>query len=308
MNINDILYFMDALPETSLLVDCHGNIIGCNNDASKHLKYTNNELKSLNIDDLVPEQLRQAHKVSRKAFVMSGGQRAVGSCDPRYYRTRCADNTEIMTEISIGRLRVDDSDEPVLLVILIDRTERCRLEEELVKRANIDKLTELYSRSYFLELVEKEMSRSFRYDNPLSLIYFDVDHFKAVNDTHGHHIGDLVLRQVGNTCKQVLRNIDICGRIGGEEFAIVLPETNLYMAVKVAQRVRLSFKNIRVPSRDGEISVSASFGVTKVLDTDVQVDDPIQRADKALYRAKKKGRDRIEVEDFTVTPKVVRSL
>ena len=128
----------------------------------------------------------------------------------------------------------------------------------------------------------------------MSLIYFDIDHFKRINDEYGHYVGDLVLRQVGDVCKKELRNIDICGRLGGEEFVIALPETDLEKAIFVSNRLRKAFKQIRVPAEDELVSVTSSFGVTSIHCNEKDINEVINRADRALYKAKESGRDRVE--------------
>jgi diguanylate cyclase (GGDEF)-like protein len=297
MNINEICFFMEALPDASLLINYQGRILGANRNAVKNLKYSSSQIKELCIEDLVPDRFREAHKTMRRSFIMSTQQRAMGGDSSKYFPTKLADNSEIMSEISIGRLDVEDDEEDhLLMVILIDRTDKVRLEEELKKRANVDQLTEVYTRAYFLELLEKEMERSARYKRDLTLIYFDIDFFKHINDTYGHYIGDLVLRQVGDVCTKELRKIDFCGRLGGEEFVITLPETNIENAIAVANRLRLAIKNIKVPAKEDLVAVSASFGVTAIQPNEREVDESLKRADQALYRAKEGGRDRVEYE------------
>lgn len=188
----------------------------------------------------------------------------------------------------------------VLLVILIDRTDKAKLEQELSNRANMDQLTEVYSRAYFLELLEKERQRAKRYAHPLSVIYLDVDYFKSINDRFGHYIGDLVLRGIGSACKQQLRTMDICGRLGGEEFALALPETPLEDAKRVAERIRGAIAALRVPATDRDsdsIAISASLGVAADHSEGENLSELLNRADAALYRAKAKGRNRVEVNE-----------
>ena len=296
MKINEIRCFMEALPDASLVIDIQGKILAANRNAIERLKYSSSQITDLFVEDLVPDRFRKQHKALRKSFVMSTQQRSMGEDNSKYFPTKLADASEIITEISIGRLKVDDEEDQLFLVILIDRTDKVRLEEELKKRANIDQLTELYTRAYFLELSKKEMERASRYEHDLTLIYFDVDHFKSINDRYGHYIGDLVLRQIGDVCRKELRNIDICGRLGGEEFVIILPESSIENAISVSERLRVAVKDIKVPGKEGVIVVSASFGVAAVRQDEKDFDELLKRADKALYRAKMNGRDRVEYE------------
>ncbi|TLS67552.1 GGDEF domain-containing protein [Mariprofundus erugo] len=296
MKVREVHCFMEALPDAALLVKPNGEIMAANRHAIESLKHPFGEKDiTLHIIDLIPERFHSRHDALMRGFVMSGQQRSMGASG-NYFPTRLADGTEIMTEISIGKLNVENFREPLLLVILIDRTDKVRLEEELKKRANIDELTELYARTCFMEKLQHEADRAIRYVRPLTIIYFDIDHFKNINDSYGHYIGDLVLRQVGHVCRNTIRQFDFTGRIGGEEFVAVLPETSLEAAVMVAERLRKAVKTIHIPNQNDEITVSASFGVTMMLPNECQITDLLKRGDQALYRAKSNGRDRIEIE------------
>lgn len=122
----------------------------------------------------------------------------------------------------------------------------------------------------------------------------DVDHFKLFNDNYGHHAGDMVLRKLNEVCVQVLRKIDIPGRLGGEEFAILLPETDGAQAWETAERLRLAISDATVQiERDATISFTVSIGMAGFADEDSSVDDILRRADAALYAAKKAGRNRV---------------
>ena len=128
-------------------------------------------------------------------------------------------------------------------------------------QAHTDALTGLANRRRFIEIAEAELVRSRRYDAPLSLLMLDIDHFKEVNDAHGHRAGDRVLQQLARTCLEVLRNVDVVGRVGGEEFAILLPETALPGAVDVAERLREAVAMAKVAARGGR--AAAHHGVDR---------------------------------------------
>ncbi len=179
---------------------------------------------------------------------------------------------------------------------LFDLTERKKLERELEQQARTDMLTGLNNRRYFFELAEHELARARRYDEPLSALMIDVDHFKEFNDTYGHDVGDVVLRKLSEVCVQTLRESDILGRLGGEEFAILLPETPGAHALDAAERLRatLADAEVQVPTRP-VMHFTVSIGVTTRLDADTVVDDLLKRADGALYEAKRAGRDCVRV-------------
>lgn len=145
-----------------------------------------------------------------------------------------------------------------------------------------------------MEQAELELNRAVRYGNALSLLMLDIDFFKRVNDAHGHRAGDAVLKKLVEVCREILREVDIIGRIGGEEFAILLPETASDEAVDVAERLREVMENTKVPLEDGlPLRFSLSIGVTSLTSKDDNVDVLLNSADKALYSAKNSGRNKV---------------
>jgi diguanylate cyclase (GGDEF)-like protein/PAS domain S-box-containing protein len=176
---------------------------------------------------------------------------------------------------------------------LQDVTERVALEQRLEALAQTDFLTGLANRRHFLELADKELARVRRYRSPLSMAMLDLDRFKDINDTYGHKVGDTVLEQFSKVCRPTLRESDIMGRIGGEEFAILFPETMLPEAIEVAERLREAVAAIRIPLQHGlPIQITVSIGVASFADSDVNIDVFMNRADGALYEAKRSGRNR----------------
>lgn len=166
--------------------------------------------------------------------------------------------------------------------------------DELERRAYSDYLTGLANRRYFFEQAERELRRTLRYDLMLSILMLDIDHFKQVNDTYGHKVGDIVLKKLADVCLTTLRNIDIVGRIGGEEFAILLPETGSESAMEIAERLRARLAATPVPLHDGlPLHFTASFGVTALNAKETNIDMLLNQADQALYVAKEKGRNRV---------------
>ncbi len=165
---------------------------------------------------------------------------------------------------------------------------------DLVRLAEIDSLSGLYNRRQFLALAEQEWTRYRRYERPLSLLMMDIDFFKSINDRFGHDAGDKVIAGVANVCMTTRRSTDLLGRLGGEEIALLLPETDLRSATHVAERLRsrIAEETIRV---GGElIPVTASIGVADASLTVGSLPDLMKRADAALYAAKRNGRNRVE--------------
>ena len=159
--------------------------------------------------------------------------------------------------------------------------------------ANTDTLTGALSRRNFLHLAEQELARSRRYDLPLVVLMLDLDHFKRINDKFGHAVGDAVLKSFVVTVRAVLRDYDLIGRLGGEEFAVLLPNTTLEGACALGQRMLDSVRASPVPAADGQVAYTVSIGAASFTDQRT-FDALLSLADAAMYRAKEQGRDRLE--------------
>ena len=169
-----------------------------------------------------------------------------------------------------------------------------RQREDMQKLATVDVLTGLLSRRHFMVLAEQELGRAIRYKGDLSVLMVDIDHFKTINDTHGHQVGDRVLRRIGEVFRSVLREIDFVGRLGGEEFAVVLPETAILQAFEVAERLRRTIETTEISLEHGlPQTVSVSIGVSSLHDPETNIDTLLGRADRALYEAKSQGRNQV---------------
>jgi len=169
--------------------------------------------------------------------------------------------------------------------------------EQFYRRAVLDMLTGLYNRYYMSTEGVKEVQKAMRYGYPLSGIMMDIDHFKTINDTHGHPAGDTVLEEIGHLIRKIVRDVDLPLRYGGEEFLLILPHTNLIGAVKLAERLRnqVSFHTFR-PS-GVPIPVTISCGVAEMENEDT-LSNLVKRADVQLFQAKKGGRNRVSFEEY----------
>jgi diguanylate cyclase (GGDEF)-like protein len=175
-----------------------------------------------------------------------------------------------------------------------DITERKRMEGELRQLASTDPLTGIANRRRFLEAMNAELQRIRRYGNGGSLLMLDLDHFKRVNDKHGHAAGDEVLRHFTVLVQRHLRTTDLLGRLGGEEFGVLLTETPHAGAREFAERLRRHVEAEPAATGHGSIPVTVSIGLTVLTGSDAAPDDVLARADEALYEAKSKGRNRVE--------------
>lgn len=178
--------------------------------------------------------------------------------------------------------------------ISTDITEHMELLEQLKAQASKDYLTGLSNRRHFMERGENELALARRYDHALSLLMIDIDHFKNINDSHGHKVGDSVLQQLADILRSSFRSVDIIGRIGGEEFAVLLPETAIQQAQEVAERLRLSVEGTDLSQATGlPLHFTISIGAVELGNREVGLGGLLDLADVALYQAKQTGRNRV---------------
>jgi len=164
-------------------------------------------------------------------------------------------------------------------------------EQELHNMAFIDPLANCHNRRSFLTSAEIAFERSRRYSHTFAVLYLDIDHFKDLNDNYGHAIGDDAIKELTRICQDNIRDSDILGRIGGDEFGIILQECGLDFAIQTAEKLRQRISDHIILSDAGDINFSISVGAATVIDTDKDIDDILKRADKYLYKAKRTGRN-----------------
>lgn len=177
-----------------------------------------------------------------------------------------------------------------------DISRRKQDEKRLNELATTDELTGLSNRRHFLEQAEAQLRQALRYKQEFSFMMLDLDHFKRINDTHGHDAGDEVLRAVARTMREVMRGTDIIGRLGGEEFGAVMPETGAEAARQVAERLRLRIMEQPVAAPSGFVRITASIGIAHLGSGQASLSDLMKKADLALYEAKNAGRNRIVID------------
>lgn len=194
----------------------------------------------------------------------------------------------------IGTIQdIYEHDQTRMLGVIQDITEQKELQDKLEGQANTDALTGCDSRRHFLEHAGQEFLRARRYGGEMSMLMLDLDHFKNINDRYGHQAGDTVLKKLVQVCQGLLREVDVIGRLGGEEFAIMLPETGSERALEIAGRLCQAVAAAEVPMEDGSpLHFTTSIGVASLAKDDPHVDAILNRADRALYKAKHAGRNR----------------
>jgi|GEM_PF-1209326 len=198
-------------------------------------------------------------------------------------------------EVQISRMLDVSEKFSGTLIILNDITERKSLLESLKYLATTDSLTGAHNRRHFFDLAQREFQRAQRYRREISLIEIDLDHFKEINDRFGHHTGDDVLKLFVKALNGMLRTSDTMGRLGGEEFAVVLPETGLEAARETAERILHGISQLRLANEQGEVRFTISIGVTEIRENEGNIEEMLKRADVAMYEAKNSGRNCVRV-------------
>lgn len=171
--------------------------------------------------------------------------------------------------------------------------ERIKLYDELQELSILDSLTKIYNRRHFMFRYKTEFQRAAKFKLSLAFLMIDIDHFKKINDTYGHLVGDAVLREVARIIRENLREIDFLARFGGEEFSVILPETDKASAIMAAERINTKVSRERIRVFDETLSVNISVGVATFPQNTLHPDVLVEVADKALYKAKLSGRNRV---------------
>ncbi len=216
------------------------------------------------------------------------------NCPPVEHRITCHDGT--VRWISNSAITKHDPDGKLISYegVIKDITERKNLESELRMQAHTDPLTGISNRRYFNECAEIELRRNLRYPGESVFLMLDIDHFKNINDKFGHAMGDLALKIMVKTCQEILRITDIIGRVGGEEFAILLVRTGLKEGLQIAERLRKNIEDIELTGdAETRIPLTVSIGATMHRSVKEALPALMDRSDQALYRAKNSGRNRV---------------
>ncbi len=276
-----------------VIIDSSHRIVLFNSGAEVMFGFTAKETVGERLDMLMPERFQLQHDVMVDEFGAGSLETKTMSRRNRQIYGRRKDGNEFVANAQI--IRLGDKTTRYYAALFRDVSQNKRTEEELLRLAATDPLTGAYNRREFTQMAEREALRSHRYHHPLSMMMMDLDHFKRLNDTYGHTAGDKVLQRFTTLCSNTLRNVDIFGRWGGEEFVALLPETDIEGASIIAERLRKIISENVLSFNDHKITFTASIGVVQYKDGEVNVDAPLGRADSAVYDAKKAGRNRISV-------------
>ncbi len=296
---DQLLDLLQALPDISFVVDRDGRYVRVIGGANEALYVNGKGLEGHTLHEALPAELADLCLSLVRTAIDTGDLQTVE------YPLRPAEVPLLPTMIRCGpiaqrdhwfegrmlSLPTFDHPKPVVLWVAVNITPRKQLEDYWRDIAHTDSLTGLATRQRLFELAHREVERSHRHERPLSLLMIDVDHFKRINDRHGHAAGDDALRALTRACNEVLRESDFMGRTGGEEFAVVLPETGLEGAKQIAERLLATVREIDLPNLSPGEPLTISIGGA-VLASGENLDRLMRRADRRLYEAKAAGRDR----------------
>ena len=290
-SLEQITEIFSALPDPAFILTRSGRYVGVYGGTDSRYYHDGSSLVGQTVNDVLEEEkaswflgeIEQALQSKRLHVIEYGlsGSDVKGLADD-------GPGSVIWFEGRVQALNFQIDNEDAVLWVASNITERHQLEQKLRLQSETDELTGLYNRRYFDQAIASELSRARRYQEAISLFIFDVDHFKAINDTHGHKVGDAVLCEIASLTASNTRESDIVTRWGGEEFLVLMPHTSLDMAEKVAN----TFCNfIEKYQFEHDISMTISIGVAEWKIETESVDSLISRADEALYKAKHAGRN-----------------
>lgn len=287
----------DTVPETICVLDKTGGIIAVNKAWRDFYDANDDNPQSVNYalgtnylqvcESAIGANAAEAPEMAQGLAAVLKGERDLFSIE-----YPCHSPNE--KRFFFARVKRFAGDSGHVLVAHGNITERKLIELELARLAHTDMLTSLCNRRHYMELSEIELSRTARHGGPLSLLMLDIDHFKRVNDTHGHHVGDTVIQKLAAVCRDQLRDLDVIGRLGGEEFAVTMPQTDQAQAMQIAERLRRAIEAASVPLPKGlPVRFTISIGVTTLASSQTNLETLLDQADQALYRAKNSGRNRV---------------
>jgi diguanylate cyclase (GGDEF)-like protein/PAS domain S-box-containing protein len=293
-----------ALVEGVILMDAEGTIQACNASAERMLGLTLGQTDRAVFDPRSPPIDEDGTPYTADAYPQNVTLQTGEPCRNVTMGLPGPDGSVTWLSVNAQPLSRAGMDKPYAVVAsFADITEQKLLEQELEHQARVDALTGVANRRHFMDEAEQGIALSRRYGHVLSLLMLDIDRFKLVNDTYGHHVGDIVLQALAEVCRRELRDVDVFGRIGGEEFAVLLPETGAERALRVAERLRqaVAAAAVRVEERSN-VRFTVSIGVATLTDADGCVDTLLQRADQALYEAKESGRNAVRAAVAATAP------
>ena len=285
--------FVNALPNLSFVLDEQGRYLEVIANETSLLAARPDQLIGRLIEEVLPP------KENAKIMDSIGQTIQTGKIQMVEYRIPVVSGSERWFEGRIALMEKGELGRGKVVFMASDITERVQLYQEVQRLANLDVLTGCFNRRHFMEKAAQEIHRAMRYNRPLSLLMMDIDHFKDVNDQNGHQVGDQLLCNLVLLCQKQLRNDDILGRYGGEEFVVLMPETASEGAMLASERLRINIEKMKINTAKGSLSVTVSMGLASLergFDKTHTLDTLIKSADQALYSAKAAGRNCVKKE------------
>lgn len=308
---NEFHWLMDMLEsvEVGLVVlDLDFHVQAWNGFMEHHSGITASQIQDKVLFETFPD-IPEAWLTRKVDAVAMLNTRAFTSWEQRPYlfkfrNTRPITGTEeyMFQNLTISPITAPNGEVEKVCLLIYDVTEFAsskraleRANEQLAKLSMTDRLTGLLNRGTWENLVDAEYERFRRYGQATSLVMFDIDHFKPVNDTYGHLAGDEVIRHTAEVTRNNIRQSDSAGRYGGEEFGIILPETDAESARVICERIREAIENSTVSTTAGDIRYTVSMGIAQLTETPENYMQWMQKADEALYKAKESGRNKVVI-------------
>ncbi len=284
---------VELAADSILAIDEDMKILLFNREAEKTFGYSSDEIVGQHLNVLIPSCFHEQHNQHVCEFLKSPvTARLMNERANVEVEGLRRDGSTFFSEISI--IKVQLVKRTILVAIIRDITKSKELQEKLVFLSEHDSLTGILNRRKIEENLQKEMERASRYDRPLSLLLIDIDHFKKINDTFGHDVGDLALKHLVSVLTNYLRKVDSLGRWGGEEFVILLPEVDEKGILVVAEKLRkaVEIHPLKTREQKKEVSFTVSLGGATHDASGISPEIFIKQADEALYQAKQEGRNR----------------
>ncbi len=294
LSVSDDLFrkIVTKMEDGIIALDSRGIIRYCNPSVEGLFLRPPESLVGQPLDVILPPRYRRNHHRHLSDF-------GRGPADARYMGSRNsfivgyrADGTEVNLGATILRMRTEN--DMVFVAVLRDLTERHGYQRELEQLANTDPLSGLNNRRAFTNLATRHIAHCRETHAPVSIVLFDLDHFKSINDRYGHDVGDTVICEFANLLKSVTQADDLLARWGGEEFILLMPETGLVRSGAIAEMVRRNIQILEFGQPNGlSLRITVSAGVVCSTEADETLDNMIRRSDHALYAAKEGGRNRV---------------
>ena len=293
-----LLPFIDALPDAVVIVDMDHKIVLANCRTGEIFGYPVDTLRGSDLSIIIPEAHRDAHRQRVSDYLQDPAPRPMGA--NKHFSGVRADGKEIPVDIMINTLVLDEA--LVAMALVRDVSYQRQLEERLVRESLTDEMTGFFNRKHFNNQLKAHCSGFKRSGVPCSVIMFDFDRFKSINDEHGHAAGDIVLIDTAKTIKGELRPLDVACRIGGEEFAIILPDVTLQSAMHLAERIRQKIAALEFKLEGTVFHATVTMSVASFQPSDTSYDSLVRRADKALYAGKAAGRNCVISQETLAEP------